>query len=85
MSYSFFILSLASPFFFLPLTTLFSSLLFSLSPPRPSAATKSTDACLFEDPGFKVHAERYAADPKAFDADYAAAHAKLSELGAEWE
>ena len=44
-----------------------------------------TDAVLVKDAGFKPFAEKYAADPKAFDADYAAAHAKLSELGVEWE
>lgn len=44
-----------------------------------------TDACLFEDEGFKPHAERYAADQAAFFAEYAKAHAKLSELGVEWE
>ena len=44
-----------------------------------------TDAVLITGPGFKPFAEKYAADPKAFDADYAAAHVKLSELGFEWE
>lgn len=29
-------------------------------------------------------AEKYAADEAAFFADYAQAHAKLSELGVEW-
>ena len=56
-----------------------------MSSADPELLVLDTDACLFEDAGFKVHAERYAADPKAFDAEYAAAHAKLSELGAEWE
>lgn len=43
-----------------------------------------TDACLFEDEGFKPFAEKYAEDEAAFFADYAAAHAKLSELGSKW-
>jgi L-ascorbate peroxidase len=51
----------------------------------PELLVLETDACLVTDPGFKPFAERYAADPKAFDADYAAVHAKLSELGVEWE
>ena len=51
----------------------------------PELLSLATDACLVEDAGFKPYAEKYAADPKAFDADYAAAHAKLSELGVEWE
>ncbi|GIL58275.1 hypothetical protein Vafri_13357 [Volvox africanus] len=44
-----------------------------------------TDACLFEDEGFRPFAEKYAADQEAFFADYALAHQKLSELGVEWE
>jgi len=44
-----------------------------------------TDACLFEDAGFSPAAERYAADQDAFFADYAAAHKRLSELGAKWD
>lgn len=51
----------------------------------PELLVLDTDAVLFADPGFRPHAERYAADPKSFDEDYAAAHAKLSELGVEWE
>nr|CAB3487088.1 unnamed protein product [Digitaria exilis] len=43
-----------------------------------------TDAALFEDPGFKVYAEKYAADQDAFFKDYAEAHAKLSNLGAKF-
>jgi len=43
-----------------------------------------TDECLFTDPGFKVHAERFGADQSAFFASYARAHKKLSELGAVW-
>lgn len=30
-------------------------------------------------------AEKYAADQDAFFADYAVAHAKLSELGVQWD
>ncbi|CAA6668433.1 unnamed protein product [Spirodela intermedia] len=40
-----------------------------------------TDAALFEDPSFKVYAEKYAEDQEAFFKDYAEAHAKLSNLG----
>ncbi|KAM3387100.1 hypothetical protein ACQJBY_010149 [Aegilops geniculata] len=44
-----------------------------------------TDAALFEDPAFKVYAEKYAADEEAFFKDYAEAHAKLSSLGAKFD
>ncbi|MQL72747.1 hypothetical protein Taro_005143 [Colocasia esculenta] len=44
-----------------------------------------TDAVLFEDPSFKVYAEKYAADQDAFFEDYAEAHAKLSNLGAKFD
>lgn len=44
-----------------------------------------TDAIIFEDPGFKPYAEKYAADQAAFFADYSASLIKLSELGVEWE
>ncbi len=44
-----------------------------------------TDAALFEDPAFAVFANKYAEDSDAFFTDYAAAHVKLSELGAKWE
>lgn len=44
-----------------------------------------TDAALFEDPGFAGFASKYADDQEAFFADYAASHAKLSELGAGWQ
>ncbi|KAG7619779.1 hem peroxidase [Arabidopsis suecica] len=43
-----------------------------------------TDAAIFEDSSFKVYAEKYAADQDAFFKDYAVAHAKLSNLGAEF-
>ena len=43
-----------------------------------------TDAAVFDDPGFTAHAERYASDQAAFFADYAAAYARLSELGVAW-
>ena len=33
----------------------------------------------------RPYAEKYAADQDAFFADYAKAHAKLSELGADWD
>jgi L-ascorbate peroxidase len=44
-----------------------------------------TDAVLFEDPSFKVYAEKYAEDMDAFFKDYAEAHAKLSNLGAKFD
>ncbi|RDY09519.1 L-ascorbate peroxidase T, chloroplastic, partial [Mucuna pruriens] len=44
-----------------------------------------TDAALFEDPSFKVYAEKYAKDEEAFFKDYAEAHAKLSNIGAKFE
>ncbi|KAK4276719.1 hypothetical protein QN277_014836 [Acacia crassicarpa] len=44
-----------------------------------------TDAVLFEDPSFKVYAEKYAADQEAFFKDYAEAHAKLSNLGVKFD
>ncbi|CAH2070607.1 unnamed protein product [Thlaspi arvense] len=43
-----------------------------------------TDAAIFEDPSFKVYAEKYAADQDAFFKDYAESHAKLSNLGAKF-
>ncbi|KAL0351507.1 UNVERIFIED_CONTAM: L-ascorbate peroxidase T, chloroplastic [Sesamum calycinum] len=44
-----------------------------------------TDAVLFEDPSFKLYAEKYAEDQDAFFKDYAEAHAKLSNLGAKFD
>ncbi|GAB2224355.1 hypothetical protein Drorol1_Dr00005110 [Drosera rotundifolia] len=44
-----------------------------------------TDAALFDDPSFKVYAEKYAEDQEAFFKDYAEAHAKLSDLGAKFD
>ncbi|KAA8538444.1 hypothetical protein F0562_028010 [Nyssa sinensis] len=44
-----------------------------------------TDAVLFEDPSFKVYAEKYAEDQDEFFKDYAEAHAKLSNLGAKFD
>uniref|UniRef100_A0A0D9XXF8 L-ascorbate peroxidase n=1 Tax=Leersia perrieri TaxID=77586 RepID=A0A0D9XXF8_9ORYZ len=44
-----------------------------------------TDAVLFEDPSFKIYAEKYAEDQDAFFKDYAEAHAKLSNLGAKFD
>ncbi|XP_062219302.1 probable L-ascorbate peroxidase 8, chloroplastic [Phragmites australis] len=44
-----------------------------------------TDAALFEDPSFKVYAEKYAEDQEVFFKDYAEAHAKLSDLGAKFD
>ncbi|KAK4800567.1 hypothetical protein SAY86_021054 [Trapa natans] len=44
-----------------------------------------TDAVLFDDPSFKLYAEKYASDQEAFFKDYAEAHAKLSNLGAKFD
>lgn len=44
-----------------------------------------SDACLFEDDGFRPHAEKYAASQADFFSDYAQSHKKLSELGAKFE
>ncbi|PON73199.1 Ascorbate peroxidase [Parasponia andersonii] len=44
-----------------------------------------TDAILFDDPSFRVYAEKYAEDQEAFFKDYAEAHAKLSNLGAKFD
>ncbi|KQJ92013.1 probable L-ascorbate peroxidase 6, chloroplastic/mitochondrial [Brachypodium distachyon] len=44
-----------------------------------------TDAVLFEDPSFKIYAERYAEDQDTFFEDYAEAHAKLSNLGSKFD
>ncbi|GMI90858.1 thylakoidal ascorbate peroxidase [Hibiscus trionum] len=44
-----------------------------------------TDAALFEDPSFKVYAEKYAEDQETFFKDFAEAHAKLSNLGAKFD
>ena len=42
----------------------------------------ATDSALMSDPGFRPHALRFASSQADFFAAYAAAHAKLSELGA---
>jgi L-ascorbate peroxidase len=52
--------------------------------PNPELLILPTDAALFEDDGFRPHAERYAANEAVFFAEYVAAHLKLSELGCEW-
>eukprot|EP00262_Sarcandra_glabra_P000694 TRINITY_DN1081_c0_g1_i1.p1 TRINITY_DN1081_c0_g1~~TRINITY_DN1081_c0_g1_i1.p1 ORF type:complete len:393 (-),score=72.24 TRINITY_DN1081_c0_g1_i1:595-1707(-) len=44
-----------------------------------------TDAVLFDDPSFKVYAEKYAEDQDAFFKDYAEAHGKLSNQGAKFD
>ncbi|KAJ7524942.1 hypothetical protein O6H91_17G028700 [Diphasiastrum complanatum] len=44
-----------------------------------------TDAMLFEDPSFKVYAEKYVESQDAFFEDYAKAHSKLSELGSKFQ
>ncbi|KAE8656328.1 L-ascorbate peroxidase T [Hibiscus syriacus] len=42
-----------------------------------------TDAVLFEDPSFKLYAEKYAEYQDTFFKDFSEAHAKLSNLGAK--
>lgn len=51
---------------------------------NPSLACFPTDAVLVEDAGFKVYADKFAADNNAFMMSYAKAHKKLSELGSEF-
>lgn len=51
----------------------------------PDLLVLETDDVLFRDDGFRPYAEKYAGDQDAFFADYAKAHAKLSELGADWD
>lgn len=51
----------------------------------PDLLTLETDKVLFTDAGFAPYADKYAKDQAAFFADYAAAHVKLAELGAEWD
>jgi enolase len=51
----------------------------------PNLAWFSTDRCLHEDQAFTPTFRKYAADQNVFFADYALAHAKLSELGSKFE
>ncbi|KAI4375138.1 hypothetical protein MLD38_013044 [Melastoma candidum] len=44
-----------------------------------------TDVTIFDDPSFKVYAEKYAEDQETFFNDCAEAHAKLSNLGAKFD
>lgn len=48
----------------------------------PALLRLATDAALMSDAAFRPHALRFAASQADFFAAYAAAHAKLSELGA---
>jgi L-ascorbate peroxidase len=50
----------------------------------PELLVLDTDRCLFDDAKFRPHAQRYAADQDNFFQEYAAAHKKLSENGAQW-
>merc|ERR1712187_563027 len=52
---------------------------------NPELLRLVTDEVLFTDPGFKKYAELYARDEDKFFADYALAHAKLSERGARFD
>ncbi|KAM3575719.1 hypothetical protein VYU27_002339 [Nannochloropsis oceanica] len=51
----------------------------------PELLKLDTDLCIFGDEGFRPFALKYKDDQAAFFADYCVSHAKLSELGAEWE
>mmetsp|Transcript_33285 Transcript_33285/g.43895 ORF Transcript_33285/g.43895 Transcript_33285/m.43895 type:complete len:331 (+) Transcript_33285:87-1079(+) len=51
----------------------------------PELLKLETDQSLFLDEGFLPFAQKYKQDEKAFFEDYAAAHAKLSELGSKFD
>ena len=51
----------------------------------PDLLVLQTDNVLFKDPEFAVFANKYHDDNATFFSDYAAAHKKLSELGAVWD
>jgi L-ascorbate peroxidase len=51
----------------------------------PELLKLQTDLVIFEDPGFKVYAERFRDSQEAFFEAYAKAHKKLSELGSKFE
>lgn len=54
-------------------------------PTDPELLVLPSDAVMFEDEGFRPFAQKYADDQDVFFSDYAAAHLKLSELGASWD
>lgn len=54
-------------------------------PKDPELLVMPSDAAIFEDEAMRPYAQRYADDEAAFFSDYAAAHVKLSELGAKWD
>jgi len=51
----------------------------------PELLKLDTDLCIFGDEGFRPHSMKYKDDQDAFFKDYCVSHAKLSELGVEWE
>ena len=51
----------------------------------PELLKLQTDLTLFEDPDFKVYAERFRDSQEAFFESYAKAHKKLSELGSKFQ
>lgn len=51
----------------------------------PDLLVLQTDDVLFKDAEFAVFANKYHDDNATFFSDYAAAHKKLSELGAVWD
>ncbi|AEE82637.1 stromal ascorbate peroxidase [Arabidopsis thaliana] len=53
-------------------------------PGAPGGQSWTPEWLKFDNSYFKVYAEKYAADQDAFFKDYAVAHAKLSNLGAEF-
>lgn len=51
----------------------------------PELLKLSTDTTLFDDDGFKPHAEKFRESEEAFFESYAKAHKKLSEQGSKFE
>ena len=51
----------------------------------PELLKLSTDKTLFDDEGFRPHAEKFRDSEAAFFESYAKAHVKLSELGSKFE
>lgn len=54
---------------------------FQYTDPTDTLIMLPSDIALIEDPGFRVHVERYADDQELFFCDFAAAYGKLMALG----
>merc|ERR1711879_1115275 len=52
---------------------------------NPDLIRFPTDEALFQDPGFRPHAERFAASQEEFFQSYSKAHKTLSELGSKFD